>query len=128
MRHLTSSEKQWIASFAGVDAAFWLLMLGICVVGPDGCMVEVGFSTVGFYAPFWFFTKWIHLGSMNPTMELMILSAIGFLCHAFIGWFIGFATRRHPVRWYVSVPVSVACVVLISVVGHKIGEMMGVLG
>lgn len=109
-----------------VDAMFWLFMLGNCAFNADLCEMGVGFSTVGFYAPFWFWIFWMKLGITSAWLYIAAVSACGVISHVIIGYFVGRAFQKRLAKWYVSIPVALLCVVTIMLIGNAIGRNSGV--
>jgi len=125
MRTLTRSERQWIISFAAVDAMFWFLMLAGCILDPEMCGVGTGFAATGFFAPFWLLLLWSGPLLQSVTAQLVAIGVVGLLCHCLIGWAFGRAQRERVTRWYVSIPVAFAVVMAISIAGNAAGVLMG---
>lgn len=127
MFHFTPSEKQWVASFLLVDVSFWFIIFVTCVFSPDDCLANLTFGPAGFYAPFWFILQWVNLSSTSFALNLALIAVLGLFCHALVGWAIGFILRRYLIKLYVSIPVSVVCVMIIIIAGLTVGRATGVL-
>lgn len=117
----TPAEKQWMASFAAVDALFWLFILINCIAYPDLCGVGIGFSLVGFYAPFWFLLNPLGAVLQSYEVEIVVISIIGLACHVGIGWIIGRFARGTRVPWIESIAFSVLYIIIIAAVGNVLG-------
>ena len=126
MSNQSRSEIRWMISFVTVDLTFWLVTLGGCTVRIDGCGVAVGAATVGFYTPFWFWLNWMNLEIKGVEMQIVAIASIGSLCHLCIGWLIGKMLRNHPFKWYVSIPASFVCTIMIVIIGNMLGRTIGI--
>ena len=51
MKYLHPSVRQWILSFLVVDAAFWLFLVGGCLVNRVECLESFTFGPYLFYLP-----------------------------------------------------------------------------
>ena len=125
MYKLTESQKQWIASFALTDVFFWFLMAVGCLSSPDLCGVGFVFGIAEFYAPFGVMQYIIPSITQSLWLSITAISVTGFIGHIFFGWFVGRLLQKRRVAWYVSIPVSILFVILLSIVTLAILVKMG---
>ena len=124
MRHLSSSEKQWITSFLLFDALFWVFVIRGCAISSVVCLETASFGSALFYLPFWLLSP--DFGSIGGYATGLVTGPlIGLLCHAFLGFGIGYYLRKKSVRWSVSIPVAFAILFVVFVVSVKSAIITG---
>lgn len=111
------SVRQWVLAFLGVDALFWLLVLGSCALNPADCLATVTFPPYLYYFPA---AKLLDvLPSVIPPLAslpfsgmIVLLAVLGAASHALVGALVGWLLRRTPVKPAVSFGVAAAVLVV----------------
>jgi len=128
MRKFSPSEKQWILSFLLVDALFWVFIAQGCITDAIGCFESGNFGIFFFYAPFWLLASFVpNISAIDYPLSTIVGATAGILGHILIGFSIGHFLRKEPVQWKVSVPISLAIVLIVIVAFYGIALTTGIL-
>ncbi len=115
LKKLQPSVAQWALSFLVVDAAFWLFLVGGCLVNRVECLETFTFGPYFFYLPIALLLDAVSpvipsLSAIPFPAAVALIGMLGAASHALVGGLIGWLLRARTVSRIVSVAVSITVV------------------
>ena len=126
-------------SFLIVNAVCWGFLLGSLIGHPDDVFEAINIGPAFFYAPFSLIA--IYLPSSfgvgdsdlvitifgNSPITVITIPLIGILCHLGMGYLIGRYFGKDVPKWYISLPISLLIILVISFTALRIAVISGFL-
>lgn len=121
LKHPHPSVARWALSFLAVDAAFWLFLVGGCLVNRVDCVETFTFGPYLFYLPVAVLLDAVTTALGQQILwpfpaVVALLGVLGVASHALVGGLIGWLLRMRRVAWTVTVPAALAIVLGVSYV------------
>jgi hypothetical protein len=124
---LPKSERRWVRSFEMVNAIFWLVPLSACVMQSGDCGMAFLTFPMLMYAPYWFWRLPFPTIDFGMFIDGLLMVASGLVAHFYIARFLGRRFKDRVPAWHVSIPSAIGIIVIGSVSGLWLIDILGLL-